>query len=268
MTRYVLVTDLDGTLIPLKGHHGNREDLSRLRDLLKKQQASLVYATGRHFASVVEAIQAEALPYADWILCDVGTTAYQLDERRTYQLALSYRDHLTERVTAMDRRSVQELLSDITGIRVQEPEKLSQFKLSYYADANSLPRIVEAIQKQLQADSAPWSVVASIDPFNGDGLVDVLPAGVTKAYAVDWWVSQSRVARDSVIFAGDSGNDLAALTAGYRSIVVNNADQTLVESVTRAHRGAGWQGRLHLATQAATSGVLEGCRHFWQTDRA
>ncbi len=64
------------------------------------------------------------------------------------------------------------------------------------------------------------------------------------------------------MFAGDSGNDLAALSAGYRSIVVGNASKSVVEEVTAAHRAAGWQDRLFLASRPATSGVLQGFRYF------
>ena len=50
--------------------------------------------------------------------------------------------------------------------------------------------------------------------------------------------------------------------AGYRTIVVANADRSLAEQVAAKHREAGWQNRLCLAQGRATSGVLEGCRSF------
>ncbi len=37
---------------------------------------------------------------------------------------------------------------------------------------------------------------------------------------------------------------------------------SLIEQVTRAHREAGWRDRLFVASKPATSGVLQGLRHF------
>ncbi|MCA9201251.1 MAG: hypothetical protein KDA87_27105, partial [Planctomycetales bacterium] len=57
-------------------------------------------------------------------------------------------------------------------------------------------------------------------------------------------------------------NDWAALTAGFRAILVANADRDLAQRVFQFHQEHGWQNRLFLATQPATSGVLEGCCWF------
>ena len=64
------------------------------------------------------------------------------------------------------------------------------------------------------------------------------------------------------LFGRSTAYDLAALIAGYRTIVVANADRRLARQVRDAHRAAGWKDRLHLARGRATSGVLEGCRRF------
>ena len=66
----------------------------------------------------------------------------------------------------------------------------------------------------------------------------------------------------SVIFAGDSGNDLAAFNAGYKTIFVGNAADSIVDKVQEARRCAGWSDRLYHASRHATSGVLEGVQHF------
>ena len=89
-----------------------------------------------------------------------------------------------------------------------------------------------------------------------------MPFGVTKAFALSWWCEQNRCDRSEVIFAGDSGNDTAALVGGYRAIVVGNASRKLAAEVTRAHAEAGWTDRLCLATGTSTAGVVEGMRWF------
>jgi hydroxymethylpyrimidine pyrophosphatase-like HAD family hydrolase len=99
-------------------------------------------------------------------------------------------------------------------------------------------------------------------------LIDLLPDGVSKAYSLAWWVESRGEPCESIIYAGDSGNDYAALTAGYQSILVGNADRTLAKKVSDFHQSHGWNDRLFLATQAATSGVLEGFRHFAAASRS
>ncbi len=158
---------------------------------------------------------------------------------------------------------LRESLSDLNALRLQEEEKQGPFKLSFYADANILEELTAEIERRLAAHNAPYSLIASVDPFNGDGLIDLLPQGVSKAYALDWWSDYANYPRQSVVFAGDSGNDVAALTAGFRAIVVANADRKVARAVyEQLKTKSGSAGSLYLAKTPATSGVLEGCRWF------
>ncbi len=153
-------------------------------------------------------------------------------------------------------------LNDLPGLRLQEPEKQGPYKLSYYVDQSRLDEHEAAIRDRLEQLAAPYSIIASVDPFNGDGLIDLLPTGVSKAFALQWLADHRGIARQSIAFAGDSGNDTAALTAGYLSIVVNNASDTVKSKVKQSHQQNGWTNRLHITNAPATSGVLEGIKHF------
>ncbi|MDA1233119.1 MAG: HAD hydrolase family protein, partial [Planctomycetota bacterium] len=72
-----LATDLDGTLIPLAESPEHHRDLRLLENLLSDCEMSLVFVTGRHIASVRSAIAEYQLPIPRWILCDVGTSAFE-----------------------------------------------------------------------------------------------------------------------------------------------------------------------------------------------
>ena len=121
---------------------------------------------------------------------------------------------------------------------------------------------VAKIRELLAAWRAPFWTIDSVDPFNGDGLIDFLPKGVSKAYALRWLAEHQQWPHESVVFAGDSGNDLAALSEGFLAIVVGNADRQVAREAESAHARAGWRRRLYLAEKGATSGVLEGCQWF------
>ena len=259
---HVLATDLDGTLIPLAGHAKNESDLPILASQLQRSGVTLVFVTGRHLASVRRAIEQFQLPQPDWMICDVGTSIYHRQATGQFSLVEPYQQHLEQIVALMPVVALQKRLESVEELRLQEREKQGRYKLSYYADAAQLEELVSRIQHELDRTGAPYSIIQSVDPFNGDGLIDLLPATVSKAYALQWWVQHRQMDPDSMVFAGDSGNDLAALTAGYRAIVVANACRQLAQKVYYSHRDSGWSNRLYLAQSEATSGLLEGCRWF------
>ncbi len=258
----VLATDLDGTLIPLDQNPQHQRDLLTLQTELQQRQAALVFVTGRHFESVQQAIVEYQLPLPQWIICDVGTSLFARQQDDSFAPVSAYAQHLQQRIEATTVEVLQERLAAIAGMRLQEAEKQGPFKLSYYSDAAQLDGLVKEIESQLQATAAPYRVIASVDPFNNDGLIDLLPRGVSKAHALEFWSQQQGLDPRAILFAGDSGNDVAALTAGYRSIVVGNAADAVVQQVRTAHQAQGWPDRLYVANATATSGVLEGFKHY------
>ncbi|WP_417392547.1 malto-oligosyltrehalose trehalohydrolase [Gimesia sp.] len=262
LTTQVLATDLDGTLIPLNRDPQNQSDLRILAEQFQARGNSLIFVTGRHFGSVSQAIKDFQLPVPEWIICDVGTSIFQRQENEEFTLVTAYQDYQDQIIAAMSIETLREQLSAIDGLRLQESAKQGRFKLSYYADAAQLESLVDRIQEILTQTDAPYSIINSVDPFNGDGLIDLLPATVSKALALEWWTEKNGHDPRNIVFSGDSGNDLAALTAGYRTILVGNADRQLAQRVYNLHQTSGWKNRLYLAEGTATSGVLEGCRWF------
>jgi maltooligosyltrehalose trehalohydrolase len=256
-----LATDLDGTLIPLEGNEQNRADLELLRQHFAGRSAVLTFVTGRHLEIVEEAIVEHDLPQPDWIICDVGTSIYRrIPEGWAGETA--YSRHLAGLCTLLPIDYLQRELRGVAGLTLQEPAKQGAFKLSYYVEQRAREEAVERIESILARRSAPWSLISSVDPLTGEGLVDLLPRGVSKAYALDWWRELCGFERGQVVFAGDSGNDWAALIAGYRAILVGNADRQLASRVGEYHAGRQWDGLLFVAEAPATSGVCEGCRAF------
>ncbi|MCA9046439.1 MAG: HAD-IIB family hydrolase, partial [Planctomycetaceae bacterium] len=220
------------------------------------------FVTGRHLASVEDVRVQEELPCPHWIICDVGTSIYHLNDSGVPELVSQYAEHLAALCSSMSREHLVDILAEVAGLRMQESEKQGPFKLSYYIEQSLLQNAEQHILSLLQRHEAPYSLICSVDPFNGDGLVDLLPQGVSKDFALAWWTEHVNANRESILFAGDSGNDFAPLTAGYRGILVANSPPDLADRILSVHQDRNWSGRLFRATQQATSGVLEGCRHF------
>jgi maltooligosyltrehalose trehalohydrolase len=257
----VLATDLDGTLIPLDGNEQNRADLEQLKQLLDECGTVLTFVTGRHLEIVEHAIRQHGLPQPDWIICDVGTSIYRKSPEGWTQ-ETAYREHLDGLITLLPVDHLRHELAEVRGLTLQEQAKQGEFKLSYYVREDQLEDVTNRVEAVLDHRDAPWSLISSVDPFTRDGLIDLLPRGVSKAYAVEWWRQHCGFEREHVVFAGDSGNDWAALIAGYRVILVRNAEGDLARRVEQFHAGQQWEGLLYLTDAPATSGVLEGCRAF------
>ncbi len=258
----VLATDLDGTLIPLSGNQQNEIALEQLRVVLREKRIELVFVTGRHLDSVAEAIAKFHLPNPDWVICDVGTSIYQSAANGSFAKVEEYQQALQAVLGGHNIASLARKLAQLSGLRLQEPEKQGQFKLSYYVNQSDLQRYRDAIREVLHSHNVPHEIISSVDPFNDDGLIDILPPGVSKAFALQWWATARAHEPGSIVFAGDSGNDLAAMTAGYKTIVVENAGRQLARQIAEYHQSSGWPDRLWLARSQATSGVFEGLKYF------
>jgi len=246
-----------------------------LDEQLQQAAMQLIFVTGRHLASVLAVMAQAQLPVPDWIIADVGTSVYQRISSPpeqpgaatvpVYALCGSYADELQGIIGRFTVRHLMQLLTPIDSLRLQEAEKQTPFKLSYYVDHQHLSVAEQQLQRCLDDAAAPYSMVSSVDPFSGDGLIDLLPRDVTKAYGIQWWAAQQGIKRQQILYAGDSGNDAAVFAAGFQSIVVGNAADDVRRAAVKAHAQAGWSNLRYTAEPPATSGVLAGLRHFLLT---
>lgn len=257
----LLSSDLDGTLIPLEGELAAQHALAELKDYLRQTRLPLVYVTGRHLASIRMVASEYSLPVADWVIADVGTAIYR-GEKCDYKPLHQYKDELKRLTKGMDAGQLVSLFNDMEGLRLQEDEKLGPYKLSYYVNASKLENYEIAINERIKDKEVPYRTISSVDPFNGDGLIDILPVGVSKAFALQWLSEYLSILPEEIIFSGDSGNDLAALVHGFRAILVGNASDELRTKVQADHRKAEWSKRLYCAKGHSTAGVWEGVKWY------
>lgn len=261
ITRYLLASDLDGTLIPLE------RDAQRLREVEElvsaidaSENLMLAYVTGRHLSLAQAGIEDIGLPSPDWFVCDVGTSVY----RRTnggYEPDEEYRRAMRMAFGGHSGDEVRAAIGAVEGLELQEEEKQGEFKVSYYTRGRP-EAFVETVQSRLDAANAKVNLVASHDPLTDRGLLDVLPAGIAKDFAVRYLHDHSGVDEQHLVYAGDSGNDRAAMLTGYRVIVVGNADPMLKEDLDVESAARGIDERIYFAERAYARGVLEGLQHF------
>jgi len=257
----LLASDLDGTLIPPPPVEGDG-GIGKLRAALDVRDVVLAYVTGRHLDLALEGIEAHDLPLPDMLVCDVGTSVFVRSGGR-YEADSGYRDVMISATGGVELSSLSTRLLAVEGLRLQEPEKQTDFKLSYYLPGGEEGEVVAGRVADRLADSeASVNVVYSVDSVREIGLLDVLPAGVAKDTAVRYLHDRSGLPEERLVYAGDSGNDRAAMLSGFNVVVVGNATGPFRRSIRREADERGLGERVYLAEARYAAGVLEGCRHY------
>jgi HAD superfamily hydrolase (TIGR01484 family) len=258
---HLLASDLDGTLIPPSLREGNGGIEAFAQAVDGRPDLLLAYVTGRHKALALRGIGGFGLPVPHVLVCDVGTSVFHRSDAE-YEPDPAYQELMAARLGGADRRELQRRLAH-PRLRLQEDEKQAQYKLSYYtpggAEGEALARWAEALLEDAVGGA---NVVYSQDPETGEGLLDVLPRGVAKDVAVRYLHDKLGVDEDRLVYAGDSGNDRAAMLTGFNVVVVANASSTLKESIWEEAVNLGIDSRIYFALAPYAHGVLEGCQHF------
>lgn len=236
MQNTLFATDLDGTLI---GDETSLVELNTIIRWLKKQSNfKLVYVTARSIDSYRDLALAGQLLQPDALITSLGTEIYvgpALSKLHDWPMTVDWRAD-----------SVRESLRVITGLTDQPLSEQNEFKVSYYIQDN---RMFELVKETLRG----YSLEAM---YSGTRYLDILPKGVHKGSAVKHLADTWGIDLSDVISAGDSPNDIAMLE-GYKSIVVGNAQQLLLDWVV-----SGNHGKTYLADGRYGAGVIEGLRNY------
>ncbi|MCP5418384.1 MAG: HAD-IIB family hydrolase [Chromatiaceae bacterium] len=262
----ILATDLDRTLLPNGKWEADRDAIERFNQLTEQEDLLVVYVTGRNLNLTLHAINTYGVRFPDVLCGDVGTTI-----RRYQQGEWSYDNgwvtHVKHASPRWNATAIRDTVANVAGIREQESEHQNQFKQSYYVEHENSEQILREID-QLVKGRFDEVIVYSFDSQDGKGLLDFLPASATKQTALEYVAEAFGAAKEDVVFCGDSGNDIFPLTAGFRGVLVRNADDQLVENVTTAmQQNPALQvyfakGGFNGLNGYYTSGVIEGAYHY------
>lgn len=232
---HLLATDLDGTFV------GDKESLKRLLSHYEMlaEPVSLAYITGRHRASAAQLIYEESLPTPDFLISDVGTVIYagpQFKEDEEWKKRMSKEWYPNE---------ILETAENIPGLSSQDiPHKR---RVSFYSEGL---RPAKALEKALLKNGIPHTFI-----FSSNRDVDILPRGGGKGEALKFLIKKYAEKETNVLVAGDSGNDMDMLQAGYPAVIVSNARPELA-----ALKG---NNKLFHANYPYADGILEARQHYY-----
>ena len=267
--RLLLCTDMDRTIIP-NGHHPEHpKALLRFIELCKLPEIMLVYVTGRHLELVEQAIADYDLPHPEYAITDVGTKIYHRAQNNWEQIIL-WQDKIAQDWPSKTPKQLQEALKDFSSLTLQEPNKQSAFKLSYYLPVTvDQEKILVDVKHQLTKRGVVANLIVSVDEEKNLILLDILPPNATKLHAIQFLQQHLGYEVKNTIFAGDSGNDLPVLGSEIRSILVANAEPGFKQKVKDIAQTNGYPERLYMAKQNDSAlggnysaGVLQGVLFF------
>jgi HAD superfamily hydrolase (TIGR01484 family) len=267
--RLLLCTDLDRTLLP----NGTAPESPGARRgfaaLAAHDGVVPVYVTGRDRDLVQEAVARYGIPQPGFVISDVGTRIYDLREGQ-WQRWTAWEDAISGDWGGRRHETVQALLGDLSVLRLQEPGKQNDYKVSYYVALGTDHRVLcRDVAKRLEDAGVRAALVWSVDEPAGVGLLDVLPASAGKLEAIRFLQSRLGFAKDEVLFAGDSGNDLPVLASALPSVLVANASEEVRSEAVALAVQQGTRDLLYLARGGWLgmngnygAGILEGVAHF------
>ena len=259
----LLASDMDGTVIPLEDTPRRRAELVEFREAVEESDdLILAYVTGRRLALAEKGMGQFRLPGPDFLVCDVGTSVFRAGPNG-FELDGEYARRMRVAMDGVDFKEVRRLLEGIEGLDLQPDERQTEFKLSYHLPGESRPGFaVSAVRARLEGLEGSVQAVYSVGAPSGIGLLDLLPKGAAKDSALRYLKEVTEVEDEHIVYAGDSGNDLAALLAGFNAIVVANAGSELKEELSARELDGADLSRVFFSNHPFAKGVLEGCRHF------
>ena len=275
----LLCSDLDRTLVPNGRVPESSVARALLRTLVERQILDVCYVSGRSIPLIREAIQEFSLPIPQVVIGDVGATIADVntdtdtDIDKPWPTWSAWHEHLAEDWQGRDAWALLGVLEPLTarlGIRPQEDAHQNTFKLSYYTPNPFDKTQLEVLEDDLQQHGFASRLIWSVDEATNTGLLDVLPARASKFHAIEFFLARHPLGQqhplDSVVFAGDSGNDLAALTSHLNAVLVANAAADVRE---QAQHDVEDKQTLYLArgdflglNGNYSAGVLEGLAHY------
>ena len=261
----IIACDLDRTLLP----NGEWEDDDSLEKFYKLIEGNtLVYVSGRNLNLYKEAKKDFGIRTPDYFLGAVGTEVF-VKNGDDLVPDEDWKKYLLDKHPNWNRGEVVQMVSENIieeeNFYLQEDGVQNDYKISYYLKGLDENRqIVSTIENLLLNRKINAKVIFSFDPEKEIGLIDILPTHANKMGALQFLIEKLGKDKEDVVYAGDSGNDLLPIGAGFKSILVKNAP----EEIKKQAQDLAKDNNLYIAKGSNegngnySSGVIEGLRYF------
>lgn len=267
--KVLLCCDLDRTVLPNGDAPESPNVRKKFAKVTRHDAIILVYVSGRNKRLVLQAINDYQIPVPDYAICDVGSLIYKIKGNRWLEL-----DNWSSLI-ASDWRNcppekIIQCLSDIELLTLQEPEKQTRLKVSYYTPLTiDIENLKTNITQNLAQQGYNANLVWSIDDVKHCGLLDILPPQSNKLHAIEFLMKETGFKKENIVFAGDSGNDIPIIISDIPAVLVKNAHESVCLEATKAIKDNGYADFIYIAAGDFSglngnycAGILEGLVHY------
>jgi sucrose-phosphate synthase len=234
-----IFTDIDQTLL------GDADALERFAETISRHRKRLSFgiATGRRIDAALKVLKKNGVPAPDVLISSLGTRIH-------YGSGLSEDLHWADHIDHdwhYDR--IRRELDELPGLELQEKEKLSRFKISYFYDPEKAPSQQEIVtllhQHELNAN-----VFISFGQY-----LDVIPARASKGQALRYVALRLDIPLENVLAAGGSGADEDMIRGNTQGVVVANRHDEELSALAELDR-------MYFSDQAHAAGLLDAIDHY------
>jgi len=192
------ICDVDGCLVPPRGHKWDFASLASLADRIGRRQFIFTLCSGRP-ATFMEAL-ARQLTITYPMICENGSLLFDPQTKRGMLNPNIPREFMQQRGDI--RRTIEELIAGTDAVIELGKDVMFSVNSSNPGQFGDLkPRLEEALK------GAPVEI-----QFSGRSI-EVIPVGVTKAQGLAFWAETMGVAVADTVSIGDADNDLEILNA-------------------------------------------------------
>jgi len=267
----LLCCDLDRTVLPNGLQPQSPQAMDQFKAFAAHPDVTIAYVTGRNRALTESAIIKWDLPRPAVVATDVGSTIYTIGPSQKWEPWQDWYDIIKQDWNGKSIQDMAIALNDIPSIALQPDDRQTEFKLCYVAPPESNAQELQSeIQRRLADMRVRADVIWSIDETIPIGLIDIVPCRATKLGAIQHIMSRLGFDLENTMFAGDSGNDLPALTSPIKAVLVKNATADVRETALKLSKENHETDTLYLAhggfhdmNGMYTAGILEGVNHFF-----
>ncbi|CAA6690598.1 MULTISPECIES: HAD-IIB family hydrolase [unclassified Lentimonas] len=234
----LVVADIDNTLT------GDDDAMHRFFDLIAQVDENIGFgiATGRCYEEALQLIDAHDMPRPEVLIAAVGTEIYY---GKNLTKDTSWQQHIDFR---WEPEAIRQLLATVDGLHYQDEHEQSRFKISYGYDAKVAPKVA-AIRRMLRENGIRANLIVSLGMF-----LDVIPFRAGSGLSIRHMAYKWGFPMESVLVAGDSGNDETMLSGNTLGVVVGNYSKELEK--LRRHP------RVYFAEGNHAAGIIEGIDYY------
>ncbi len=235
----LIISDIDDTLL------GNKESEQKLKEILNSMHDTIGFgvATGRTVDSAKQVLLENDFILPDFIISSVGSEIYY-KSKDGYTYGTGWDSHISQQ---WKRSQIINLLKDFNFLEYQEEETQRKYKISYNIINGNAD--IDSVRQILSKNKIKANIIISRGT-----LLDILPARASKGKAIRYLGFRWNIPHESILAAGDSGNDEDMLTGEILGIVVGNHSEELEK--LRGKR------KIYFAKQPRAAGIIEGINYY------